>query len=132
MNSALHKLVCKIEIVLKGVFGLFRIGDISSVAHGSFDYSAGLLGSVDTELHVFDVVEGVEDSEDVKTILHGLLAELVDGIVRVGSIADSVSTSDERLERDVGDKLSHLAQSLPGIFMQDWFDTLSAMSSYGL
>ena len=48
----------------------------------------------------------LEDSEDVESVLDGPLGELVDGVVRVGRVPDSVGSSDERLERNVGHELS--------------------------
>lgn len=48
----------------------------------------------------------LEDSEDIESVLDGPLRELVDGVVRVRGVTNSVGTSDEGLEGNVGHKLS--------------------------
>ena len=67
----------------------------------------------------------LEDTEDVEPSFNSLLGELVNGVVpskislfldvdcrisvshsRVGSVSDSIGTSDKRLERNVRDELS--------------------------
>lgn len=57
VDSLLHELVDEVEVVLEGVLRLLGVGEITRVADGSFDDSSSLLGGVDTELHVLDVVE---------------------------------------------------------------------------
>lgn len=119
VDALLDELVDEVEVVLERVFGLLGVGQVTRVADGSLDDSAGLLGSVDTELHVLDKVERVEDSEDVETGLDRPLAELVDGVVRVRRVTDGVGSSDERLERNVGDELSEGSESVPRVLVQE-------------
>lgn len=49
--------------------------------HDSFDDTTGLLGRVDTESHIVNVVERVEDAEDVKTVLDSASGELETSLV---------------------------------------------------
>ena len=132
VNSLLDELVDQVEVVLEGVLGLLGVGEISRVADGSLDDSSGLLGSVDTELHVLDVVEGarkgkkkrkrgaskgegaaeretrnsLEHPEDIESVLDGSLGELVDSVIGVRGVSDGVGSSNESLEGDVGNQLS--------------------------
>lgn len=81
VDALLDELGNEVQVVLEGVFGLLGAGDIPAVAHDGLDDTTCLLSSVDTQLHVLEVVQRVEDTEDVETILDSLLGELVDGVV---------------------------------------------------
>jgi len=78
-----NELIRKIEVVLQGIFGPFRVGDVSRVTDCTFDYTACLLRSVDTELEVLKVIERVEYTENIQTSFYSFFGEFVYGIVRV-------------------------------------------------
>lgn len=119
VDSLCNKLIDKVEVVLQVVLGLLGVGNVSGVTDDGLDDTSSLLGGIDSELHVVDIVERVEYSEDVESVLDGLFAKVVDGIVRVRRVADSVGTSDESLEGNVGDQLSQCPQSLPRVLVQE-------------
>ena len=109
MNALLHELLHKVEIVLQRVLRLLRRRDVAGVAHDGLADTTSLLGRIDTKLHlsgdiieqavrrrtilrethVLKVVQGVEDTEDIESILHGLLREVVDGVVPGDNCQDS-------------------------------------------
>ena len=75
--------------------------------------------------YVFNVVQRIEDSEDIQTILDGLLREIVDSVItlgcldsenaveipysRIAGIADTIGTANQRLQGNVGDQFSQSA-----------------------
>jgi hypothetical protein len=67
---------------------------------------------------LIDVVEGVEHPEDIHAIFLGLLAELIYGIIGKRFVRDTIGTSEQHLERYIGHQFSHLAESVPWIFIQ--------------
>jgi hypothetical protein len=83
VDALVHELVDKLQVVLEGVLGLVRVRDVAGVADDGLADTARLLRSIDTELQVLDVVERVEDTEDVETVLDSLLGEVVDRVVPV-------------------------------------------------
>lgn len=109
MDTLGHKLVHKVEVVLQGVLCLLWVRNIARVANDGLANTAGLLRSIDTKPQVLcsiqsnisisssrqperrtHVVQGVENTEDVETIFHRLLGEIVDGVVPVlGSVSFS-------------------------------------------
>ena len=52
MDTLLDELVDKVEVVLEGVLGLLRVGNITAVANGSLDDTASLLRGIDTKTHL--------------------------------------------------------------------------------
>ena len=48
-----------------------------------------------------------------------LLGKVVDGIVGIRGVADSVGTADERLQGNVGDELSERSQTVPWVLVQE-------------
>jgi hypothetical protein len=57
VNALLDELVGEVEVILERVLGLLGVGEITRVANGGLDDTSGLLGGIDTKLHVLDVVE---------------------------------------------------------------------------
>jgi len=57
MDALLDELICKIEVVLQGVFLAFRICNIPRIADGALNDTACLLSGIDTEFEVIEVVE---------------------------------------------------------------------------
>jgi hypothetical protein len=83
VDALVHELVDELQVVLEGVLGLVRVRDVAGVADNGLADTTRLLRGIDTELQVLDVVERVEDTEDVETVLDSLLGEVVDRVVPV-------------------------------------------------
>lgn len=66
-----------------------------------------------------DVVEGIKHPEDIQSILHRLLAEVVNRVVGVASVPNAVSTSNKSLQGDIRDKLPQRPQPLPRVLVQE-------------
>lgn len=77
------------------------------------------MNSLDTNLKLVDVVESIKDTEDINTVLLGLVNEVVNGVVRQRSVGNTVGTTEKHLEGNVGDELSHLAESVPGVLVEE-------------
>ena len=87
MNTFRDELVDEVHVVLQRVLGLLGVRDIAAVADDGLDDTTRLLRGIDTETQVLDVVERIEDTEDVETVLHSLLGEIVDGVVTTNQSA---------------------------------------------
>ena len=97
MDSLSDELIDEVQVVLERVLGLLGVRDITGVTNSCFDDSARFFRRIDTKPHlwwdvsttqrggmdpyVFNVVQGIEDPEDIQTVLNGLLREIVDGII---------------------------------------------------
>src|ERR1041384_1975284 len=112
MSSHLHDLVNYIQVVLQVVL-LLGVKHIAGVANSTLGYTASLENSLDTDFELVDVVESIKDTENVDTILLGLLDEVLDGIVGKRRVGDAVGTTQEHLERNVGHQLPHLPEAVP-------------------
>lgn len=118
INVESDKVVNELEIVFKVIL-LVGVKHVTAVANGTLANTAGLLDSLDTNLELVDVVEGIEDTEDIDTVLLGLLDEVLNGIVGQRSVGNTVSATEEHLEGNVGHKLAHLAESVPRILIEE-------------
>ena len=119
VSAKINELLGKIEVVVKSVLALVGVGNITGVGHGGLNKTTGSGSSLDTELHVLNVVEGIEDTEDVNTGLVGLLAELVDDVVGVVGVPNGVGATEEHLERHVGNLGTELLKTLPGALVEE-------------
>ena len=95
-----------------GVDGGGGVGD------GAGGDGAGLHGSFHSHLQVVDVVQSVEDTDHIDTVLHGLLNEQLHEIIGVVGVAQHVLSTQQHLQLGVGHLGTDLAQTLPGIFIQ--------------
>ena len=89
------------------------------VGEGSLDDTAVLLGGLDGLLQVAHVVQSVENTDDVNAVFDGLAAESVHHVVGVVLVAQNVLAAEEHLQLGVGQSGLQLAQTLPGIFVQE-------------
>ena len=119
VDAEVDELTDGLEVVVDGVLGLVGVSAVAGVADGGLNDTAGGTDAVDAESHVLDVVEGVEDSEDIHAVLDGELAELVVDVIGVGAVADGVGASEEHLEGNVGDELTHLLETLPRVLSEE-------------
>jgi hypothetical protein len=87
--------------------------------NGSFTNTSGLLHSLDANLELVNVVQGIEYTEDIDAVLLRLLNEVVNSIVGQRRVGDPVGSTEEHLERDVGHGLAHLPESVPRILVQE-------------
>jgi len=92
---------------------------IATVTHRPLSNTASLQHRLDTNLELLDIVQGIEDTENVNTMLLRLLAKVEDGIIWKGGVRDTVSTTQQHLERDVGDRLAELLQPVPRVFEKE-------------
>ena len=61
-----NNLLCQPQVVVEGVLGFGRVEQVSGVAEGNLGKGLICLEyGVDCRAHLFDVVEGVKNSEDV-------------------------------------------------------------------
>lgn len=81
VRANLDDLVNEAEVVVEVVL-LAGVQHVTAVADGTFDDTTGSHDSLHTDLELVDVVQGVKDTEDIDTILLGLLTEVVDGVIR--------------------------------------------------
>src|SRR5699024_8876858 len=65
------------------------------------------------------IVQSVENSDDVDTVLDGHLDEFVDDVVCIVLVTQNVLTSQKHLQLCVGHSLLKLTQSLPRILVEE-------------
>ena len=118
VDAEAHDLVHQLEVVLEVVL-LLGVQHVAAVADGALDDAAGLLHRLDAHLELVDVVERVEDAEHVDAALLGLLAEVLDGVVRQRLVGDAVGAAQQHLEGDVGHGFPQLAQAVPRVLVQE-------------
>lgn len=86
---------------------------VTTVAHSTFNHTSSFLNCFHANLELFNIVQGVEHPEYVHSILLGLLAEMIDGIVGQRLVSHTICATKETLERNVGYELSHLSKTVP-------------------
>lgn len=119
VDAFLDERVGEVEVVLKSVLSLLGVGNVTRVTDSTLNDTTGLLSGIDTDLQVLKIVERVENSENVETGLNSFPGEVVNGIVRVRSVTDSVGTSDQSLQRNVGDQLPQSPQPDPRVLVEE-------------
>jgi len=77
VNIQSDKLFDEFKVVLQVVHSIVRVANISRVANGSFSNTSGGSDGINTELHVLNIVDRIEDTEHIHTSILGELAELV-------------------------------------------------------
>ncbi|RUS15956.1 hypothetical protein BC937DRAFT_91767 [Endogone sp. FLAS-F59071] len=108
-----------IEVVLERVLRACGVGDIARIANGGLDNTACFEDGVDTEAHVLNVVERIENTENVHAGVLGLGAEVVNDVIGVRGVADGVGATQEHLEGNVGHELTQPDQAVPWILIQE-------------
>ena len=115
-----HKLIHKPHVVVERVLGVtLRVRHVTCVADCAFHHTTCDLGGVHAELERIEAVERVEYAENVQSVFDRALAEFVNGIVRVRRIAHSIRATDQCLERNVRNQLTHRTQTLPWVLIQE-------------
>ena len=87
------------------------------VADAGLNMGTLLVGCLDGSLKVAGVVQRVKDTDDVDAVGNGLLDEVLDGVISVGTVAQHVLTAEQHLQLLVGEFLAQDAQTLPGILV---------------
>lgn len=77
------------------------------------------MNSLNTQLKLINIIQRIENTEDIDTILLRLLHKVVNSIIRQRRVRNTVSATQQHLERDVRDELPHLAESVPRILVQE-------------
>jgi hypothetical protein len=77
------------------------------------------LDGFDANLKLIYIIEGIEDTENIHSVLLGLVNKVINGVVRKGRVRNTVGTTEQHLERNVRNKLSHLAESVPRILVEE-------------
>ncbi len=89
--------------------------EVTTVENCAFSDTASLLHSLDSDFELVHIIQGVENAEDVNTILLGLLDEMFNSIVGQRRVGHTVCATEQHLERDVGDELAHFPETVPGV-----------------
>ena len=89
------------------------------VADAGLNMGTLLVGCLDGSLQVAGVVQRVKDTDDVDAVGNGLLDEVLDGVISVGTVAQHVLAAEQHLQLLMGQFLAQDAQTLPGILVQE-------------
>ena len=103
-----------------GFFGesFHRVDGADSIGNGDLSVDALFLGGLEGPVHVADVVQGVEDTDDIDAVSGRALDEFVHHVVGVVPVTDQVLTAQQHLQLGLGHGLAQLAQTVPGILVQ--------------
>ena len=69
-------------------------------------------------LDISEIVKGIEDTDNIDTILYRELNELLNNVVVVVLVTQKVLASQQHLQTCIGEILSQSAKSLPGVLIQ--------------
>lgn len=106
--------------------------EITRDTDSSFNNTTGLVDSLDTDFELVNVVEGVEDTEDIDTVLLSLSNEVVNSVVGQGRVSNTVGTTEQHLERNVGNQLAHLAETVPRILVKETHSNIESSTTPAL
>lgn len=95
-----------LDVVVEGIFVAGIVHDVAGVADAGFADLVLIEGLIDGDLHAFDPVQGVKDTEDVDTGLSRLLDKRSDDVVRIVFIANGIGAAEKHLEKDIRDLLT--------------------------
>ena len=109
----LFQSLCVLDVVL------VVVDRAQGVADAALNVCAFLVGRLDGGLQVAGVVQCVEDADDVDAVCNGLLHEVLDGVVRVGAVAQHILAAEQHLQLLVGQLLAQDAQTLPGVLIEE-------------
>ena len=89
------------------------------VADAALNVCAFLVGRLDSGLQVAGIVQCVENTDDVDAVCNGLLNEVLDGVICIGTIAQHVLAAEQHLQLLMGQLLAQDAQTLPRILVEE-------------
>ncbi len=89
------------------------------VTDGALSVLTGGLGRLDRGLEIARIVQRVEDAEDIHAVRGGARHEGTDHVIGIMPVAEQVLASQQHLQAGLGQGLAQLAQTLPGIFLQE-------------
>lgn len=75
MCPGFDELVCQFHIVLQGVLLPHWVRHVACVRDGSLHYATRCSSCLHPQQHIWQVVQGIEHTEDIHTVLLGHLAE---------------------------------------------------------
>mmetsp|Transcript_21716 Transcript_21716/g.28550 ORF Transcript_21716/g.28550 Transcript_21716/m.28550 type:complete len:305 (-) Transcript_21716:529-1443(-) len=119
MDTHIRKILSKFEVVVKTVFALAGVSNVTRVGHGTLHKSTSISGSIYTQFQVFKVVQRIKDTEHIHSRLLGLVTEFVNNIVGVVGVSNSIGTTEEHLEWNIRNLFSQLFKTIPGIFTKE-------------
>ncbi len=96
--------------------GVYRAG---GVADGALGMLAGRLDRRDGGAQVAYVVHRVEDAEHVDAVDRRLGDEGAHHVITVMAVAEQVLAAQQHLQAGIGQRGAQLAQTLPGIFLEE-------------
>jgi hypothetical protein len=69
-------------------------------------------------LHVWQIVEGVENTKYIHPGVGCVFNESGDDIIRIVRVTDSVRSAEEHLEANVWDAFAEFAKTVPWVFLK--------------
>ena len=115
VKAHLDQVLAHFNVLFDGVHGALGVAD----AAGGYGPGRGvLLHGVQGGAQVAEVVQGVEDTDHVDTVLDAQFNELFHHVVMVVLVAQQVLAAQQHLQAGVGHVLADVPQPLKGIFIQ--------------
>ena len=106
--------------MVESVGPLVGVEEVRGVAERHLRHRFGVVDHrVDRGAHLFDVVEGVEDAEDVHPDLRSLRHEGPGHLGRVGGVADGVAAAQQHLQVLVRHRGPQFREALPRVLTEE-------------
>mmetsp|Transcript_5723 Transcript_5723/g.8090 ORF Transcript_5723/g.8090 Transcript_5723/m.8090 type:complete len:241 (-) Transcript_5723:346-1068(-) len=118
VHAHVYEFISQLHVVFKIVLALGRVSNITSIGHGTLNKSSSGTSSVYAQLEIVNVVQRIKHTENINSTSMCLLAELVNNVVRVVCVSNSISTTEQHLEGNIRCFLPQALQSLPRTFVQ--------------
>ena len=113
MDTKCFKFFGFLYIVIQCVFLLVRIRNIACIAECTFDNLACLQCFFDWHLHILNPVQGVENSENIDAGFGGNINKVLNHIVRIVAVANSIGCTQQHLEHGVRHSFTENFKTLP-------------------
>ena len=87
------------------------------IRNGNLDVRALVLSRVDSSLQIFNVVEGIKDTDNVDAVRDTLLHEVFEHIVRIMAVAQHILAAEQHLQLRVRAIFAQHAQTFPRVLI---------------
>ena len=118
VSASFFKLFCKVYIILQCVLVSFGVEYIAGVTDSGFAQGPTLLNSCHGDLHVWDPVQWIKNSEYVDSSRCRFPDKSLNNIVRIICVSHGITCTKEHLEKNVWYLFTQSGQTLPRTLLQ--------------
>ena len=97
MTAGSLQLLREIDVVLQAILGTSWVENITRIANCAFRQFSGLAYGINSNAHVFDPIQAIEDAEDVHAGFRRLLHKMPHHVVGIIGVPHSVCAAQQHL-----------------------------------